>query len=94
MSRSEKIQLIIGFGILASILIFPLIILVINAYYLWTVPIIIGMLLFLYNVKKYHCIKCFNFSCPFNSLPKPIINEFLRRNPVMRKAWEESGWQM
>jgi hypothetical protein len=94
MSRSENIQLIIGFGILAGILIFPLVILVANAYYLWTVPVITGMLFFLYVVRKYHCPRCFNFSCHFNSQPKPVIDEFLRLNPVMRKAWEEHGWQM
>jgi hypothetical protein len=94
LSRSEKAQLAIGFGILAAILVFPLIILVANAHYIWTVAPIIGMLAFLYVVRKYHCRKCFNFSCPFNHMPKPVIDEFLRRNPVMRKAWEEYGWQM
>jgi hypothetical protein len=29
-----------------------------------------------------------------NRVSKPVINEYLRKNHVMRKAWEDSGWQL
>ena len=94
MSKSEKIQLIIGFILLIIILLLPSIFLVINKYYIWAIPPIIGLLVFGYVIKRFHCSKCFNFSCPFNNQPKWVIDEFLKRNPVMRKAWEREGWQI
>lgn len=44
--------------------------------------------------KKFHCSKCFNFSCPLNNQPRWVIDEFLKRNPVMRNAWKKKGWQI
>jgi hypothetical protein len=38
------------------------------------------------------CQKCPNFSCAMNKVSSDIINEFLNKNPVMKKAWEEAGW--
>ncbi|NHJ46322.1 MAG: hypothetical protein FK733_00910 [Asgard group archaeon] len=38
------------------------------------------------------CPKCVNFSCPFNSTPKECVDEYLKRNPVMREAWEKKGY--
>jgi hypothetical protein len=29
-----------------------------------------------------------------NTVAKPVIDEYLKKNDVMRKAWEESGWQL
>jgi hypothetical protein len=49
---------------------------------------------FLSTLKMFFCTSCVNFSCPLNTVPKPVIDEYLRKNEVMRKAWEESGWQI
>ena len=38
------------------------------------------------------CSKCPNFSCPLNWVPKNNVDEYLKKNPVMRKAWEENGY--
>lgn len=92
MSISEKIQLMVGFLLFISIVLLPSIILIVNQHYLWAVPPIIGLLAFGYIIKKFHCTKCLNFSCPFNDIPKAVVDEFLNRNPVMKKAWEEKGW--
>jgi hypothetical protein len=27
-------------------------------------------------------------------VPKEIVDAYLERNPVMRQAWQESGWVM
>lgn len=43
-------------------------------------------------LKTFFCKSCINFSCPLNTVDKPIIDEYLRKNEVMRKAWEKSGW--
>ena len=37
------------------------------------------------------CIRCINFSCPVIAVPKPLVDAYLRRNPLMREAWEASG---
>jgi len=35
------------------------------------------------------CPKCVNFSCPFNSVQQELIEDYLERNPHMKKAWEK-----
>jgi len=49
---------------------------------------------FVINLKIFFCPSCVNFSCPLNSVPKGVINEYLKRNEMMKKAWEESGWHI
>ena len=49
---------------------------------------------FVTTLKLFFCTSCVNFSCPLNTVPKPVIDEYLRKNDVMRKAWEKSGWQL
>ncbi|MCD1295091.1 hypothetical protein CUJ83_08780 [Methanocella sp. CWC-04] len=51
-----------------------------------------GVTLF-FVLKVFYCNRCVNFSCPLNSVPKPVVDEYLRRNPVMREAWENSGYR-
>lgn len=87
MSKSEKVQLIIGFLMLVAILLVPPAILVLHAYYLFAAPTVLGLAIFGYVLRRYHCSTCINFSCPLNTMPKNIIDEFLKRNPVMKKAW-------
>lgn len=49
---------------------------------------------FVITLKLFFCTSCVNFSCPLNEVQKPVIDEYLRKNDVMRKAWEKSGWQL
>lgn len=41
-----------------------------------------------------YCIRCVNFSCVMNKVPKHLAGEYLRRNPLMRKAWEDWGYAL
>jgi len=59
-----------------------------------TVANFIASLSFYISVKTFFCLNCVNFSCPLNTVPKPIIDGYLKKNDVMRKAWEKSGWQI
>jgi len=43
-------------------------------------------------LKVFFCSKCVNFSCPLNTVSKPVIDEYLKKNDVMRKAWEKNGY--
>lgn len=40
------------------------------------------------------CPRCVNFSCPFNRVPKKQVDSYLRRNPVMWKAWKKAGYKL
>lgn len=42
----------------------------------------------------YFCRKCINFSCPMNGVPRWMIDEYLGKSPVMREAWEKSGYTL
>ena len=35
------------------------------------------------------CKRCINFSCQFNKVPQVLVDEYLKRNPVIKKAWEK-----
>ena len=49
---------------------------------------------FVIVLKRRFCSQCINFSCPLNSVPKEFIDIYLKKNPVMKKAWEESGYKI
>jgi hypothetical protein len=46
------------------------------------------------TLKRFYCPNCVNFSCPLNTVPKKIADEYLDRNQIMKEAWEKSGWQI
>lgn len=45
-------------------------------------------------LQRFYCCRCVNFSCPLNIVPKDAVDEYLRRNPVMRGAWERCGYRL
>jgi hypothetical protein len=49
---------------------------------------------FYYKLRKKICPKCVNFSCPLNSVEKTVVDSYLKRNVVMREAWEKTGYKM
>ncbi|NHJ86646.1 MAG: hypothetical protein FK734_14370 [Asgard group archaeon] len=40
------------------------------------------------------CTHCINFSCPFNSVPKELIDSYLEKNPYMKEAWVKAGYKI
>lgn len=40
------------------------------------------------------CPHCVNFSCPWNRVPKEVVDAYLEKNPVMKEAWLKAGYQM
>jgi hypothetical protein len=91
MSRSEKIQLWIGFVILSG---YPFPFLLLSRQFALAFVALWGLVLFFWTLQKYTCSQCVNFSCPLNRVPKEIVDQYLRRNPVMRQPWEAHGWQV
>ena len=59
-----------------------------------TLATLMAGLQFLYILVYYFCSKCVNFSCPLNRIPKSMVDEYLEKNPVMKEAWEGSGYKL
>ena len=91
MSRAEKVQLWIGFAILGG---YPFPFLLLGQQFAFALLAFWGLGLFFWTLLKYTCSQCVNFSCPLNRVPKAVVDEYLRRNPVMRQAWEVHGWRL
>lgn len=49
---------------------------------------------FYLGLRNAFCSKCVNFSCGLNTVPKEIVDVYLRKNDVMRKAWEKAGYKL
>ncbi|MBL7162998.1 MAG: hypothetical protein ISS57_10360 [Anaerolineales bacterium] len=90
-STPEKIQLFIGFTIMCG---YPFPFLILGKQFILLFLAVWGLLMFWWTLQKYTCSQCVNFSCPLNRVAKEIVDQYLMRNPVMRKAWEESGWEV
>jgi hypothetical protein len=91
MNLSEKIQLIIGFVILMG---YPLVFLIIGNQIIFMIISIVEIFIFFGFLTIKRCGSCPNFSCPFNRAKKEVVDTFLIKNPVMKKAWEESGYKI
>ncbi len=89
MSRSEKIQFIIGISLFAG---YPLVFLFLAQMYIYFGISLILSIIWIVSMHFLSCSKCPNFSCPLNTVPKNIVDEYLRHNIVMRKAWEGQGY--
>jgi len=90
-STPEKIQLMIGFVLVAG---YPFPFLILGRQFSMALVALWGTVMFFWTLRRYTCAQCVNFSCPLNSVPKEIVDAYLERNPVMRRAWEESGYQI
>ncbi|UCB61275.1 MAG: hypothetical protein JSW72_04290 [Candidatus Bathyarchaeota archaeon] len=55
---------------------------------------VIGGSIFFFGLTTRICISCVNFSCPFNRVPRKIVNTYLKRNPIMKEAWEKKGYKI
>ncbi|MDP8227300.1 MAG: hypothetical protein P9L89_06655 [Candidatus Celaenobacter polaris] len=47
---------------------------------------------FIAALKNGFCSRCVNFSCGLNTVPKEYVDVYLKKNDVMREAWEKSGY--
>lgn len=51
---------------------------------------LISYLIFIYIFLFKFCPKCINFSCKFNKVPQELVDEYLKRNPIIRDAWNKN----
>jgi len=89
LSKSEKIQFIIGVLIFLG---YPIPFLLIVDLYIPLIIYIIAVVSWFIILELKICSDCVNFACLLNRVPKSIKNEFMKRNPIIRKAWEEKGF--
>jgi len=47
-----------------------------------------GLTIFWVTLLKFTCSRCINFSCLLNRVRKETVDEYLKRNPTIREAWE------
>lgn len=47
---------------------------------------------FIAALKNGFCSRCVNFSCGLNTVPKEYVDAYLKKNDVMREAWEKTGY--
>lgn len=59
-----------------------------------TLSSLVASATFANTLKTFFCSQCVNFSCPLNSVPKPTVDAFLRKNRVMKEAWEKNGYHL
>ena len=55
---------------------------------------VIGGGIFFFGLVTRICIFCVNFSCPLNRVPRKIVDTYLKRNPIMKEAWENKGYKI
>jgi hypothetical protein len=91
LSKSEKRQFILGTFILIGFL-QPF--LVMAGQVLFMMLSIIGIVVWIIVIQKKVCTACVNFACPLNKIPKSTRDSFLNRNPVIKRAWEEKGYEI
>lgn len=91
MSKSEQIQFIIG---ALTLVLFPIPFVIIGGEYILAIVMVTMVFGGLRIMRSFICSRCINFSCPSNTVPKENKDMYLRKNDVMRKAWEESGYRL
>ena len=82
MSKSEKIQFIIGALILIG---FPFPFLMLGQEYLLVLIGLSAVISGTFILRRNVCTRCINFSCPMNAVSKETMNAFLTRNPAIQK---------
>ena len=89
MTTSEKVQFLIGITLFAGI---PLILFLMIGLYIYFGVSLILTIIWLISMHFLSCSKCPNFSCPLNNVSKDVVDEYLKLNSVMRKAWKDQGY--
>ena len=86
MSRSEKVQFIIGVLIF---LLYPLVFTAVGGQYLLAGIGLVSAASFGYLLYSEICSRCVNFSCPLNNVPEEVRKAYLEKNSVMGEAWKD-----
>jgi hypothetical protein len=86
MSRSERIQFMVGILIFAA---YPLVFLAMYTMYIHFAAFFILVIIWIGSMHFLSCSACPNFSCPLNNVDEGVVKEYLRHNKVMGRAWDK-----
>jgi len=89
-SKSEKIQFAVGALIFV---LYPIPFLIVGNLIPQLILYSLGIIIWIIVIQLKVCSDCINFACLMNRVPESIRNEFIKKNPVIRKAWEEKGYK-
>jgi membrane protease YdiL (CAAX protease family) len=90
MSRSEQMQFIIGVSIFIG---YPFPFLIWGQQWLLLTFTSLGAVGLATILFGWLCLRCVNFSCPFNRVPKNAVDDFLKQHLEMKKAWKAAGYR-
>ena len=91
MSRGEKV----AFGAGAAVFgLYPIVFMILGGQWLLLAIALAAIASAGLNLTRNVCVRCVNFSCPANAVPKRLVDAYLRRNPVMQEAWEARGYRL
>ncbi len=88
-SKSEKIQFILGVVILIG---YPLPFLLFREQYIALIFSLLGIIIWIFLMQTKICTICINFSCPLNRVKIEYRDCFIKKNPIIKIAWEEKGY--
>ena len=67
---------------------------ILGGQYIFILITSIGLIIFLGILIGRRCAQCVNFSCIFNRVPKVIVDDYLKKDPIMNDAWERDGYKL
>jgi hypothetical protein len=86
MSVMEKAVFLGG---LIAVFAYPVPFAVLNGSY-WPLALYLAfVLLGVFMLRHFLCVKCFNFACPLNRVDDATRELFSQCNPVVRDAWQD-----
>jgi len=88
MTRLEKMQFLVGGLILIA---FPFPAMLLGHQYLFALITACTATSFALLLRLDVCVRCVNFSCPLNAVPKSLVDAYLINNPAILKAWIDGG---
>jgi hypothetical protein len=85
MSASEKVVFFISLGLIAG---YPLVLLLLNAAWLFFVLLSFAVIAMSTLMSSLMCKNCMNFACPFSRIEIEVREAVFNHNPTIAKAWK------
>ncbi len=84
MSAGEKAVFLGG---MAAVFIYPVPFAALSESFWLLAAYLAFVLLDAFLLRRFYCVRCFNFACPLNRVPDAVREQFFQRNPVIREAY-------
>lgn len=81
----EKV-VFVGGGCIIFIL--PMAAAVLSGVYVLLAISVVLVIAWVFIMGRFYCLRCMNFACPFNRVPKDVRDCFFNHNPTVAGAWK------